>query len=235
MIRQLGSALPSAQAAQAAQSVRQRAIDSVAGRTVPRSWETLKRALDITIASTALVTLSPVIAAAALGIVCASPGSPFFAQERVGKNGRRFNLYKLRTMVRGAHLYHDEMRAFNEVDGPVLKIRNDPRLHPIGKLLRRTSIDELPNLINVLRGEMSIVGPRPPLPAEVADYDEFARRRLTVKPGVTCLWQISGRSSISFEEWMRLDNEYIDTWSPLSDLAIVARTVPAVIFGEGAH
>ena len=121
------------------------------------------------------------------------------------------------------------------VDGPVLKIRNDPRLHALGKLLRRTSIDELPNLINVLRGEMSIVGPRPPLPSEVADYDEFACRRLTVKPGITCLWQISGRSNVSFEEWMRLDNEYIDTWSPLSDLVILAKTVPAVILGEGAH
>jgi lipopolysaccharide/colanic/teichoic acid biosynthesis glycosyltransferase len=117
----------------------------------------------------------------------------------------------------------------------VLKIRNDPRLHALGKLLRRTSIDELPNLINVLRGEMSIVGPRPPLPSEVADYDEFACRRLTVKPGITCLWQISGRSNVSFEEWMRLDNEYIDTWSPLSDLVILAKTVPAVILGEGAH
>jgi len=238
VIRQIGSPLPPAPPAQAAQPAlapRQRPVDWDVVRTVPGSWEALKRAMDVVIAGTALVTFSPVIAAAALGIVCASPGSPFFAQERVGKNGRRFNLYKLRTMVRGAHLHHDEMRALNEVDGPVLKIRNDPRLHRLGKLLRRTSIDELPNLINVLRGEMSIVGPRPPLPAEVADYDDFARRRLTVKPGITCLWQVSGRSNVSFEEWMRLDNEYIDTWSPLTDLAIVARTVPAVIFGEGAH
>lgn len=217
------------------QAARLRPLAYLEGRAVPASWEALKRVMDVAIAAAVLTASSPVIALAALGIVFASPGSPFFAQERVGREGRRFKLFKLRTMVDGAHLHHDEMRALNDVDGPVLKIRNDPRLHPLGKLLRRTSIDELPNLINVLRGEMSIVGPRPPLPSEVADYDDFALRRLTVKPGITCLWQISGRSNVPFEEWMRLDNEYIDTWSPLSDLAIVARTVPAVILGEGAH
>ncbi len=204
-------------------------------RSVPRSWHVAKRSIDVALAGSALVVLSPLIGLAALGIACVSPGSPFFAQERVGLGGRRFNLYKLRTMVDGAHLYHDEMHALSDVDGPVLKIRNDPRLHPLGKLLRRTSIDELPNLINVLRGEMSIVGPRPPLPREVAHYDEFAHRRLTVKPGITCLWQISGRSNLSFDEWMRLDNRYIDTWSPLKDLEIVAKTIPAVLRGEGAH
>jgi lipopolysaccharide/colanic/teichoic acid biosynthesis glycosyltransferase len=153
----------------------------------------------------------------------------------VGKDGVAFKLFKLRTMVDGAHLYHDHMRSLNEVDGPVLKIRNDPRFHPLGKLLRRTSVDELPNLINVLRGEMSIVGPRPPLPSEVEHYDEYARRRLVVKPGITCLWQISGRSNLCFDEWMRLDNTYIETWNPLTDLAIIAKTVPAVLRGEGAH
>ena len=182
-----------------------------------------------------MIVSAPVVALAALGILCVSPGSPFFTQERVGKDGRRFRLFKLRTMIDGAHLYHDEMHAFSDVDGPVLKIRNDPRLHALGKLLRRTSIDELPNLLNVMRGEMAIVGPRPPLPREVARYDEFARRRLTVKPGITCLWQISGRSNVSFDQWMRLDNHYIDTWSPLGDLAIVVKTVPAVLRGEGAH
>jgi lipopolysaccharide/colanic/teichoic acid biosynthesis glycosyltransferase len=217
------------------QAVRSRAKVQPLARAVPAAWHPLKRGIDVTVASATLILLSPLITLAALGIACVSPGSPFFAQERVGKDGRRFKLFKLRTMVDGAHLYHDEMRALSDVDGPVLKIRNDPRLHPLGKLLRRSSVDELPNLINVLRGEMSIVGPRPPLPAEVSNYDDFARRRLSVKPGVTCLWQISGRSNLSFEEWMRLDNEYIDTWSPLSDLAIVAKTVPAVIRGEGAH
>lgn len=206
-----------------------------ARREIPPVWYAVKRTMDVVLAGSAFVVLSPLVGVAALGIACVSPGSPFFLQERVGKDGRRFKLFKLRTMVDGAHLVHDEMCEIYEVDGPVLKIRNDPRLHPLGKLLRRTSIDELPNLINVLRGEMSIVGPRPPLPREVACYDDYARRRLTVKPGITCLWQISGRSNLKFDEWMRLDNRYIDTWTPLSDLAIIAKTVPAVLRGEGAH
>ncbi len=204
-------------------------------RVVPTSWYVAKRSIDLVVASALLIALSPVIALCALAIVIVSPGSPFFSQERVAKDGRRFKMFKLRTMVHGAHHYHEEMRAYNEVGGPVLKIRNDPRLHPIGKFLRRTSIDELPNLVNVLRGEMSIVGPRPPLPQEVAHYDRVALRRLTVKPGITCLWQISGRSNVSFDQWMRLDNLYIDTWSPLGDLAIIARTIPAVLSGDGAH
>lgn len=204
-------------------------------RVVPRSWATLKRAMDMTVAIGVLVVSSPLIALAALGIACVSPGSPFFTQERVGRDGRAFRMFKLRTMIDGAHLIHDDLHPFSEVDGPVFKIRNDPRLHPLGKMLRRTSIDELPNLFNVLWGDMSIVGPRPPLPREVARYDAFARRRLTVKPGITCLWQISGRSNLSFDEWMRLDNTYIDTWSPWGDFVILLRTVPAVLRGEGAH
>ena len=191
--------------------------------------------MDMTVAIGALVVSAPLIALAALGIACVSPGSPFFTQERVGRDGRAFRMFKLRTMIDGAHLIHDDLHPFSEVDGPVFKIRNDPRLHPLGKMLRRTSIDELPNLINVLWGDMSIVGPRPPLPREVARYDAFARRRLTVKPGITCLWQISGRSNLSFDEWMRLDNRYIDTWSPWGDFVILLKTVPAVLRGEGAH
>ncbi|GAC1441865.1 MAG: exopolysaccharide biosynthesis polyprenyl glycosylphosphotransferase [Vulcanimicrobiaceae bacterium] len=206
-----------------------------ARRPVPQSWHAIKRAMDVAIAGTALVLLAPLIVVAALGVVCVSPGSPVFTQERVGKGGRHFRLYKLRTMVDGAHLIHDDLHPLSEVDGPVFKIRNDPRLHPLGKFLRRTSVDELPNLINVLWGDMSIVGPRPPLPREVAHYDDYAMRRLSVRPGVTCLWQISGRSNLSFDEWMRLDNAYIDTWSPSVDLEILLRTVPAVLRGEGAH
>ncbi|MGP6158865.1 MAG: sugar transferase [Vulcanimicrobiaceae bacterium] len=204
-------------------------------RRVPEAWHGVKRAMDVTIGGATAVLVAPVVLLAAAGIVLVSPGSPFFEQERVGKDGRPFKMYKLRTMVHGAHLWHDEMHRLNEVDGPVLKIRNDPRLHALGKFLRRASIDELPNLINVLRGEMSLVGPRPPLPAEVAHYDELAMRRLTVKPGITCLWQVGGRSKVSFDEWMKLDNLYIDTWSPWGDLQILLRTVPAVICGEGAH
>ncbi len=208
---------------------------SVDVRAVPYAWCMAKRAIDVVVGALALLVATPVIALAALGIVCVSPGPPFFLQERLGKDGKAFRLVKLRTMVDGAHLVHDEMHVYNDVDGPVLKIRNDPRLHPLGRLLRRSSIDELPNLLNVLRGEMSLVGPRPPLESEVRHYDAFALRRLHVRPGITCLWQISGRSDVSFEEWMRLDNEYIDGWSPLGDLAILIRTIPAVLRREGAH
>ena len=204
-------------------------------RQVPASWHTAKRVLDVALGTIALLIGAPVIAAAALAIVIVSPGRPFFRQERIGKDGRPFRLYKLRTMVPGAHLQHSDMHHLNEVDGPVLKIRNDPRLHPLGKLLRRTSVDELPNLVNVLLGEMALVGPRPPLPSEVEHYDETALRRLSVKPGITCLWQISGRSNVAFDEWIRLDNLYIDTWSPLGDIAIILKTIPAVARGEGAH
>jgi lipopolysaccharide/colanic/teichoic acid biosynthesis glycosyltransferase len=204
-------------------------------RRVPAAWHVIKRGMDVVIGVAVVLAAAPVVLLAAAGVALVSPGSPFFQQERVGKGGRLFKMYKLRTMVNGAHLWHAEMRKFSEVDGPVLKIRNDPRLHALGRLLRRTSIDELPNLINVLRGEMSLVGPRPPLPEEVAHYDEFAMRRLSVKPGITCLWQIGGRSNLSFDEWMKLDNRYIESWSPAFDLRILWKTIGAVVRGEGAH
>ncbi len=201
----------------------------------PRWYLAAKRALDITIALAVLVVTSPFILLAIVGIVVVSGGNPFYRQDRVGLNGRRFRMFKLRTMVRDAHAMLPDLRKFNEADGPVFKMRCDPRLHPLGSLLRRTSIDELPNFVNVLLGDMSVVGPRPPLPEEVAHYDAYALRRLAVKPGVTCLWQISGRSHLSFDEWMALDNAYIDTWSPWVDLTIVAKTIPAVLRGVGAH
>ena len=201
----------------------------------PGWYAPAKRALDVVLALAILVLTSPVVLAAALGIVLVSGGNPFYRQDRVGLGGRRFRMLKLRTMVRGAHALLPELRRFNEADGPVFKMRDDPRLHKLGAFLRRTSIDELPNFVNVLAGEMAIVGPRPPLPEEVAHYDVYALRRLVVKPGVTCLWQISGRSHLSFEAWMALDNAYIDAWSPWYDLAIVAKTIPAVLRGVGAH
>jgi lipopolysaccharide/colanic/teichoic acid biosynthesis glycosyltransferase len=204
-------------------------------RTVPSSWRAIKRITDVVVGGAALVATLPLIGLAALAIVVVDPGKPFYSQERVGFNGRRFRMFKLRTMVEGAHDMRKDLQHLNEVDGPVFKIKDDPRVHPIGAFLRRTSVDELPNLLNVLRGEMSLVGPRPPLPAEVEHYSPYAMRRLAVVPGITCLWQISGRSSVSFDEWMRLDNEYIDTWSPLRDLGILARTIPAVIRKDGAH
>ncbi len=204
-------------------------------RRVPASWAAAKRCIDVAGALLGLVLAAPFIALSAIAIMFVSPGSPFFAQERVGQDGRRFRLYKLRTMVDGAHLHHERLQPLSEVSGPVFKMRNDPRLHALGGLLRRTSVDELPNFVNVLRGEMSLVGPRPPLPCEVEHYDRFALRRLSVKPGLTCLWQISGRSNVDFETWMELDNQYVDTWTPWGDVAIILRTVPAVIRGEGAH
>ena len=204
-------------------------------RDVPASWLFWKRCTDVVLGSVLLLLCAPVILLAMLAIVICSPGSPFFVQDRVGLHGKIFRLYKLRTMITGAHAMRDELHHLNEADGPVFKIRNDPRLHAFGSLLRKLSIDEMPNFFNVLLGDMSIVGPRPPLPSEVAHYSAYAARRLSVKPGITCLWQISGRCNISFEEWMVLDNEYIDTWTPLGDLEIIAKTLPAVLKGVGAH
>jgi lipopolysaccharide/colanic/teichoic acid biosynthesis glycosyltransferase len=206
-----------------------------AEREVPRSWWTIKRGVDVIVGGVLLLLAAPIMLLAALGIVLVAGGSPFFAQERVGRYGRVFKMYKLRTMVENAHELRDQLMHLNECDGPVFKIRNDPRLHPLGGFLRRTSIDELPNLLNVVLGEMSLVGPRPALPSEIDHYDHVARRRLSVPQGVTCLWQINGRSDVSFEHWMELDNFYIDTWTPLGDLAIIVKTIPAVLRKDGAH
>jgi lipopolysaccharide/colanic/teichoic acid biosynthesis glycosyltransferase len=207
----------------------------VAIRAVPAAWHVYKRLTDVIFAFLFIVVTAPIVIAAAVAIVIVSRGSPIFSQARVGKDGRIFRMYKLRTMIIGAHALHEQVRPLSGVSGPVLKIRNDPRLIPIGALLRRYSIDEFPNLWNVVRGDMSLVGPRPPLPSEVARYDVRAFRRLTVKPGVTCLWQISGRSDVPFEEWIELDNRYIDNWSPVLDFRILAATVPAVLSGRGAY
>ena len=204
-------------------------------RSVPRSWHAWKRATDLAIGTLAGMVALPVIAAAAVAIVAVSPGNPFFVQERVGKSGRSFKFFKLRTMYDGAHLEHERMRKHSEVPGPVLKIKQDPRLHLLGGFLRRTSIDELPQLWNVIKGEMSLVGPRPALPCEVEHYDPFALRRLSVQQGITCYWQANGRSNVTFDEWMALDNRYIDEWTPLEDLRILLKTIPAVVRGDGAH
>ena len=204
-------------------------------RHVPEAWWTAKRAMDLVLGTILLLIALPIVALAALGIILVTGGSPFYAQERVGQHGRTFKMYKLRTMVENAHALRDKLMHLNEASGPVFKIRNDPRLHPLGGFLRRTSIDELPNLINVVRGEMSLVGQRPALPCEIEHYDAHARRRLEVPQGITCLWQINGRSDVSFEHWMELDNLYVDTWTPLTDVIILARTVPAVLRKDGAH
>lgn len=204
-------------------------------RSVPLWWAPAKRATDVVLGLVLLLLTAPIVILAAIAIAAVTGGGPFYAQERVGQNGRRFKMYKLRTMVNGAHARRDEIMHLNELDGPVFKIRNDPRLHPLGRFLRRTSIDELPNFINVILGDLSLVGPRPALPSEVAHYDAIARRRLSVPQGVTCLWQINGRSQVSFDHWMELDNRYVDSWTPWGDLTIIAKTVPAVLRKDGAH
>lgn len=204
-------------------------------RRVPYSWIVAKRCTDLVLGFAFLLASLPIITIAAVAIVVIEGGSPFYAQERIGSNGRRFKLYKLRTMVNGAHEMRDEVRHLNECDGPVFKITDDPRCHPLGKMLRRSSIDELPNFINVLRGEISLVGPRPALPSEVDHYDAVALRRLSVPQGVTGTWQISGRSDVSFAQWLEMDNRYVDEWTPLGDLAIILKTIPAVIRRHGAR
>jgi len=195
----------------------------------------LKRTFDIVASLLATLMLAPLFLLAGFLIKLTSQGPVFFIQERVGLNKRRFRLYKFRTMVADAEERRREIEHLNEASGPVFKIRNDPRCTPVGKFLRKTSIDELPQLFNVLKGDMSLVGPRP-LP--VRDYQGFdqdwQRRRFSVRPGITCLWQINGRSSTPFEKWMELDMEYIDRWSLGLDFKILAKTIPAVLKGAGA-
>jgi exopolysaccharide biosynthesis polyprenyl glycosylphosphotransferase len=195
----------------------------------------LKRVFDVVTSAAAVLVLSPVFLLTALAIKIESPGPVFFRQQRVGRNGRPFKMMKFRSMHIDAEARLEALRHLNEADGPVFKIRNDPRITRVGRFIRRTSIDELPQFLNVLAGEMSVVGPRPPIPAEVRQYQRWQRRRLSVKPGITCTWQVSGRSNISFEKWMQLDLDYIDTWSLWKDLAIIFRTIPAVLMSRGAH
>ena len=194
----------------------------------------MKRGLDVAGAAIGLVLAAPILVAAAIGIKLTSPGPILFRQERCSLNGRPFVMPKLRTMGVGSDLRKGDLGELNEMDGPVFKIRDDPRVTRVGRLLRRYSLDELPQLWSVLRGEMSLVGPRPPVPTEVAAYKTFERRRLSMRPGLTCLWQVNGRNEIGFEDWVRLDLEYIDTWSLIGDLRILARTLPAVLSGHGA-
>ena len=194
----------------------------------------LKRCLDLTLAAGMLVLLSPLISLAMLAIRLTSPGPVLYRQIRLGRNGRPFVLLKLRSMVDEAEKQQKQLLAQNEVSGPVFKIENDPRVTPVGRFLRRWSLDETPQLWNVLRGEMSLVGPRPPLPHEVDLYDSWHRRRISVRPGLTCLWQINGRSHIEFSEWVDLDLQYIDHWSLGLDLQILLRTPFAVLRGDGA-
>ena len=195
----------------------------------------LKRFMDILLSISMGIILSPVFFLIAALIKLTSRGPVFYSQVRTGLNGREFLFWKFRSMYLDAESRQRELQKYNEMSGPVFKIRNDPRVTPIGRFLRRYSLDELPQLWNVLTGEMSIVGPRPPIPTEVKKYERWQRRRLSMKPGLTCLWQVNGRNEIDFTEWMKLDMQYIDSWSLGLDLKILAKTVPAVVFARGAR
>jgi exopolysaccharide biosynthesis polyprenyl glycosylphosphotransferase len=195
----------------------------------------LKRFLDILISLTCIILFAPIFIVAAVLIKLTSPGPILFSQTRVGLNKRLISVYKLRTMVPDAEKQQAELEHLNEVKGPVFKIKNDPRITTIGRFLRKTSIDELPQLFSVLKGDMSLVGPRPLPLRDFKGFDsDWQRRRFSIRPGITCLWQIKGRSSIQFDRWMELDLEYIDRWSVWLDLEILVRTIPAVLKGAGA-
>jgi exopolysaccharide biosynthesis polyprenyl glycosylphosphotransferase len=195
----------------------------------------LKRAMDVLLAVTALVMGAIPMVIIGLGVKLSSPGPVLFRQTRVGKGGRLFTCYKFRSMYQDAEARLAELRHLNEADGPIFKIRNDPRLTPFGRFLRRTSLDELPQIFNILRGEMSWVGPRPPTPDEVARYSEWHLKRLDVTPGLTGLWQVSGRSDLSFDEMVKLDLYYAENWSLAMDIMILLKTIPAVLKREGAY
>jgi exopolysaccharide biosynthesis polyprenyl glycosylphosphotransferase len=201
-------------------------------------WQTaLKRAFDVTVAVALVVLCAPILLLTALMVKISSPGGPvFFVQTRVGYNRRRFKMIKFRTMVPNAEQLQAQLEAFNEAQGPVFKIKNDPRITAMGRFLRKTSLDELPQLFNVIIGDMSLVGPRPLPLRDVERFEEaWLKRRFSVKPGITCLWQVSGRSNVDFEKWVVQDLEYIDHWSFRLDLKILAKTIPAVLRGTGAH
>jgi exopolysaccharide biosynthesis polyprenyl glycosylphosphotransferase len=194
----------------------------------------LKRGLDFIMGLVALVVLSPLLLILAVLVKLTSRGPIFFSQTRCGLGGRKFTLYKFRSMRADADLLREELAALNEVDGPVFKIKNDPRCTPVGRFMRKFSLDELPQLVNIIKGDMSFVGPRPPLPEEVEKYERWQRRRLRMQPGLTCLWALEGRSKLSFRRWMELDLEYIDHWSMLLDWKILLKTIPIVLVGRGA-
>lgn len=195
----------------------------------------LKRGLDLSVASVALVASSPVMLGTALAIKLESPGPVLFKQTRVGKNGEHFSCYKFRSMYQDAEERLKELRNQNEADGPVFKMKRDPRITKVGRVIRKLSIDELPQLFNVLRGDMSLVGPRPALPREVAQYNYEQLRRLHAIPGITGLQQVSGRSDVDFKRWVELDLQYIAEQSIWTDLVILFKTVPAVLFSKGAY
>ena len=190
-----------------------------------------KRIMDILCSLMGLIVLSPVFLIVALVIKIESKGPIVFIQERVGENGRAFNMYKFRSMVKNAEVLKENLADKNEMNGPMFKIKEDPRVTKIGKFIRKTSIDELPQLVNVLKGEMSLVGPRPSLQSEVVNFEEWMMKRLDVKPGLTCYWQVSGRNDIEFKEWMKLDVKYVEERSALVDIKLIFKTF-FILFGD---
>ena len=191
-----------------------------------------KRAMDIIGSLAGIILLSPLLLIIAIAIKMEDPkGSIIFAQQRCGKDNKLFPMYKFRSMVSNAEELLEELMEHNEMDGPVFKIKDDPRITKVGKFIRKTSLDELPQLFNILRGDMSIVGPRPAIPHEVAEYNDYQRQRLLVKPGLTCIWQVSGRNSIGFDEWVDMDLEYIEKRNLWMDIKLIFKTV-GVLFGD---
>jgi exopolysaccharide biosynthesis polyprenyl glycosylphosphotransferase len=225
------------------QRLRQLDMDSLGGIPVIGLQQTqisqgaliVKRAIDIVGSIILLILVAPLMLVVILAIRIDSPGPAVFRHRRVGRSGQEFRIYKFRSMIQGAEELQSELEPLNEADGPLFKIRDDPRLTRVGRFLRRTSIDELPQLFNILRGEMSLVGPRPGTPEEVEKYEPWQRERLSIWPGLTGLWQVSGRSNVPFAEMCQLDIYYIENWSLSLDLRILLRTIPYVIFRHGAY
>lgn len=191
----------------------------------------VKRTIDILASFAALIVLSPILLIVILAIRCESEGDAIFSQERVGRYGKVFKMYKFRSMVVNAEEFRDKLEKHNEMDGPMFKIKDDPRVTKVGKFIRKASLDELPQLVNVLKGEMTLVGPRPSLPEEVEEFEEWMRARLEVTPGLTCYWQVSGRNDICFEEWMKLDVKYVKERSTWLDIKLIFKTF-GVLFGD---
>ena len=203
--------------------------------SAPRWKLAVKRVLDVAVASLAIIVLSPLMLAVALAVKLTSRGCVFYTQLRIGQDGESFRFVKFRTMKTGADQIKEELEAENEVDGPIFKIKKDPRITRVGRIMRKLSIDELPQLFHVVTGHMSLVGFRPPLVSEFEQYGHWERQRVRGKPGITCIWQISGRSDLDFRTWVNMDLEYIEKWSLWLDVKILVLTLPAVLSGRGAY
>lgn len=200
-----------------------------------RVYKFVKRLFDIVASTCALIVLSPLFLVTAIAIVAEDGGPVFFTQMRAGRDLKPFKIYKFRSMYRNAEDLFQKMQEQNEQTGHAFKIKNDPRITKVGRIIRKTSIDELPQLINIIKGDMSIVGPRPILDFQMEECNEYEKQRLIVRPGLTCYWQVSGRAHIGWKEWVELDLQYIEDMSPLTDLKLIFRTIPAVLDGEGSY